>query len=80
MSAVDVSKFETRAFRLLAERLDNKVQDAALALAQGAARSASAEATAQEYCEKAGFIRGLQTVVGMCQDIEDEIMGKQRTS
>lgn len=75
---VDPSKFEVRAFQLLAQRLNDEIQHAALALAQGGARSDAAEATAQTYSERTGYIRGLSTIVDMLGAIEDELIGRKK--
>jgi hypothetical protein len=76
---VDATKFEVRAFQILAQRLNDEIQDAALALANGSARGDSAENTAQSYSERTGYIRGLMTVVGLFEGIEDELIGRKRS-
>ena len=76
---VDATKFEVRAFQILAQRLNDEIQDAALGLANGSARGETAEATAQNYSERAGYIRGLKAVIDLFQGIEDELIGRKRS-
>ena len=76
---VDPSKFEVRAFQLLAQRLNDEIQHAAVALAQGGARGDAAEATAQAYSEGVGYIRGLSVIVDMLEVIEDELIGRKKS-
>lgn len=76
----EVSPFESRALRILEHKLKARRAESADALACGNARlSNDAGATAQNYCEAVGYMRALRDVIGLLEEVEDEVVGRNRT-
>ncbi len=74
-----ISPFESRALRLLEKRISEESAREAENLAAGSARGADAATTAAAYLEKVGTIRGMRLVLDWFKDVEDELVGRNRT-
>jgi hypothetical protein len=75
-----ISPFESRALRILEKKLNERRDINAAALASGNARVASdAFATAQNYCEAVGYMRAIGDVLSLLEEVEDELVGRNRT-
>jgi len=76
---MSVSPFESRALRILEKRISEETAKVALHLAEGSARRDDAGATASAYLEAVGTIRGMKLVLEWFHDVEDELVGRNRT-
>lgn len=71
-----ISSFDTVVNQRVAKRIDEAIQTLALNLVDGSARGSDFAATAQEYFRVIGHIYGLREALKICQDVEDELIGK----
>ncbi len=74
-----LNSYESRAQSLLANKLDARITAIATSLANGDARNiGDVAATAQTYSEQIGYIRALRDVLTLCQEVEDELLGRKK--
>lgn len=76
---MSVSPFESRALRILEKRIIEEVSRHALNLSEGSAKGADAASTACAYHETVGMVRGMNLVKDWFHDVEDELVGRNRT-
>lgn len=74
-----MNSLEAHVARQLVERITEDMRARTEALLNGSAISQrDASATAQAYCEAVGYIRALQTVLIIVQEINDELTGRAK--
>lgn len=65
-----VETLDTRALRMLSERIDEELRRRAEIIVLGTAQSFEA------YKEASGFLRGLEAAKGLCVEVERDLYGK----
>ena len=75
--AITTGQFDIRALSLLSERLDAIIQNKALSVVQGGVLGKTTDETAQGYADAIGYVRAMNDVIKVCEDIEDQIMGRK---
>ena len=75
-----MNSFDSKAFRDLHKRIQEEAAKRADSLVNGSARSNDAATTAARYEHEIGFRLGLENVIIMMKEIEDDILGRKRTS
>lgn len=77
-----VSSFDSVFRTRLHTRIEESIERHMLSLANGEARpsknSSTLRTTAEAYENLVGYIQALRDVVGMCQDVEDDLMGREK--
>ena len=74
----ELSSHEAKTMRVLDAKLRALRHHTAMALATGSAKSGEAMATAQNYADAVGYMRGLQHVLDLLSEVEDEVVGRNR--
>lgn len=76
----ELNSFEANSLRLLAKKIDATIQEKARILVIGsAAIQNDVNATAMNYCSEVAYVRALHDVLGMCEDVEDELLRGKKT-
>ena len=75
-----MNSFDSKAFRDLHKRIQEEAARRADSLVSGSARGGDAATTAAKYEHEIGFRLGLETVIVMMKEVEDDILGRKRTS
>lgn len=72
-----LNSFESNALRLLQQKIDTYIRANADNLAIGSSLVVNdISATALAYSSAVSYIRALNDVLGMCTEVEDELMGR----
>lgn len=72
---VELNSFEAASLRLLAKKVGDAIQTRAANLVIGSALVQNdADATALNYSGEVAYVRALNDVLGMCHDVEDELL------
>lgn len=72
-----LNSFESSALRALAKRINEYITANAENLAFGSSIvQDDVNATAQNYCSAVAYMRALRDVLGMCEEVEDELLGR----
>lgn len=72
-----LNSFDSAALRGLRKKIDEYIEVNAKNLAFGSSIVQSdVHATAMHYCEAVAYIRALNDVIGMCADVEDDLLRK----
>lgn len=72
-----LNSFEAAALRALKKKIDAYLLANQINLANGNSLvDSDTAATAMNYSSAVGYVRALNDVLGMCQEVEDELMGR----
>lgn len=72
-----LNSFDAASLRLLAKKVNDIIDANSLAVANGNAYiPGDTVATAQNYCSQINYIRALHDVIGLCKDVEDDLLGR----
>jgi phytoene/squalene synthetase len=74
-----LNSFDAASLRLLAQKVNTIIDVNSDALARGNGYiPGDTAATAQNYCSSINYIRALNDVLGLCQEVEDELLGRNQ--
>lgn len=72
-----LNSFDAASLRLLAQKVNDRIDANSAAVAGGNAYiPGDTVATAQNYCSQINYLRALHDVIALCQEVEDELLGR----